>query len=192
MPAVRADPNPVDLRPARGVVTWLVLVYKVPASPSRMRATIWRRLKALGAVYLQHGVAALPRSAAAERALRSLCEEIRAFGGIAQLLHCHAIAGQTEVAATYNRAREHEYRELVCLCQDFAGRVERLIAERCVSYVELKKHDEWLTKLKRVLPGIQARDVLGAPGRDDAVNAVAQCEEILEVWSAFLYQAESL
>jgi dsRNA-specific ribonuclease len=40
---------------------WLLLVYKVPAEPARARAMIWRRLKALGAVYLQDGLAKLKR-----------------------------------------------------------------------------------------------------------------------------------
>ncbi len=30
------------------------------AEPTRLRSTVWRRLKALGAVYLQNSVAALP------------------------------------------------------------------------------------------------------------------------------------
>ena len=39
---------------------WFVLVYKLPSEPSRYRASVWRKLKAAGAVYLQNGVAALP------------------------------------------------------------------------------------------------------------------------------------
>jgi len=78
-------------------VTWLVLVYKVPAALSRLRAGVWRRLTALGAVYLQHRSAALLRSPAAERVLRSLCGEIPVAYGIAQLLHCHASAVMTSV-----------------------------------------------------------------------------------------------
>src|SRR5215203_6083390 len=42
---------------------WFVLVYKLPAEPTRLRASVWRKLKAAGAVYLQNGVAALPEEA---------------------------------------------------------------------------------------------------------------------------------
>ncbi|MCW2942968.1 MAG: ChrB protein, partial [Actinomycetia bacterium] len=41
-------------------VRWLVLVYKVPAEPTRLRAGVWRKIKGLGAIYLQNSVAALP------------------------------------------------------------------------------------------------------------------------------------
>jgi hypothetical protein len=174
----------------RQLVTWLILVYKVPAVPSRLRAVVWRRLTALRAVYLQHGVAALPNSATAERALRTLCREIGVVGGVGQLLYCHALAGQGEVATIYNRARQDEYRDFVGHCQDFAGQVERLIAEGCHSYNELKKHDESLIKLKGVLALIHDRDVLGAAGRDDVTSAIVRCEETLQAWSAFTYHGE--
>jgi hypothetical protein len=34
---------------------WFVLVYKLPPEPTRLRASVWRKLKAAGAVYLQNG-----------------------------------------------------------------------------------------------------------------------------------------
>jgi hypothetical protein len=39
---------------------WLILVYQLPREPSRHRIAAWRKLKALGALYLQDGAAALP------------------------------------------------------------------------------------------------------------------------------------
>ena len=36
---------------------WLLLVYRVPPEPSRLRAAVWRRLKSLGAIYLQNSAA---------------------------------------------------------------------------------------------------------------------------------------
>ena len=51
---------------------WLLLVYRVPPEPSRLRSAVWRRLKSLGAIYLQNSAAALPVSVGAERAMRKL------------------------------------------------------------------------------------------------------------------------
>src|SRR4029079_1171563 len=36
-----------------GELAWLLLTYKVPAEPAKRRIALWRKLKALGAVYLQ-------------------------------------------------------------------------------------------------------------------------------------------
>ncbi len=77
--AARGQPDTISrvqrprARPDRG---WLLLVYRVPSEPSRLRATVWRRIKSLGAIYLQSSAAALPASVAAERALRKLRSEI--------------------------------------------------------------------------------------------------------------------
>jgi len=54
------------------VVCWLMLIYRVPSEPSRLRTAVWRRLKALGAVYVANSVAVLPESPEAGRALRGL------------------------------------------------------------------------------------------------------------------------
>ena len=43
-------------------ITWLLLTYKVPAEPSARRIAIWRKLKGMGAIYLQNGVCVLPKA----------------------------------------------------------------------------------------------------------------------------------
>lgn len=67
--------------------SWLILAYRVPGEPARLRSMVWRRLKAAGAVYLANSVATLPASPAAERVFRRLRSEIAQLGGSAQLLH---------------------------------------------------------------------------------------------------------
>ena len=37
-------------------ISWLLFTYKVPPEPASKRIALWRRLKGLGAVYLQNGV----------------------------------------------------------------------------------------------------------------------------------------
>jgi hypothetical protein len=49
---------------------------RLPSEPTRLRAGVWRRLRNLGAVYLQNSAAAAPRTPQGERALRALRSEI--------------------------------------------------------------------------------------------------------------------
>ncbi len=171
-------------------LSWLVLVYKVPTEPARYRATVWRRLKALGAVYLQDGVAALPASSPAERALRGLQNEVSGFGGLGYLMGCEVIAGQGEVTAAYNRARDEEYVEIMERCRGFEAEIEREVAARHLSYAELEENDEDLAKLKNWLAKVQARDVLGGEEGPRAVEALARCDVALEGFAAAVYEAE--
>jgi DNA-binding transcriptional regulator PaaX len=134
--------------PERDSPTWLLLTYRVPSEPSRLRATVWRRLKALGAIYLQNSVAALPDDPAAERSLRALRVEIGELGGSAQLLRAEALVGGADLDAAYNAARDEEYAEIVARCRDFVAEIEKETACRHFTYGELEENDEDLAKLR--------------------------------------------
>src|ERR1700752_1810408 len=100
-----AGEPPVSARTNPGPAGWLMLVYRIPSDPTRLRATVWRRLKSLGAVYLQNSAAALPASDGAERALRKLPREILDMNGTAVLLSCSALVGGSDVIALFQAAR---------------------------------------------------------------------------------------
>jgi hypothetical protein len=61
----------------------LLLTYKIPPEPSKKRVAIWRRLKGMGAVYLQSGVCLLPKTDEHVRRLKMLENDITGMGGAA-------------------------------------------------------------------------------------------------------------
>ena len=75
-----------DTVAAAGAQAWLLLTYKVPAEPAKRRIALWRKLKALGAVYLQSGVCVLPHVDSHVRRLKLLQNEITTMDGDAVLL----------------------------------------------------------------------------------------------------------
>lgn len=170
---------------------WLQLVYRVPREPSRLRATVWRRLRALGAVYLHNAVAVLPAAPDTERALRLLRNEILAMGGTAQLLVAAALAGESDIVAAYNAARDEEYVEVIARCGDFLTEIDTETAKLHFSYAELEENDEDLTKLRGWLAKITTRDVLGADRRDEAEQALADAEAALEAFANRVYATET-
>jgi hypothetical protein len=117
---------------------WLLLVYHVPADPTRLRSTAWRRIKSFGAIYLQNSVAALPASTANERALRKLRHEITDMSGTATLMSCSVLAGQ-EMRLMFEVARNDEYKEITGKCEDFLRQVQKENDENHLTYAELKK-----------------------------------------------------
>src|SRR5579859_1363941 len=72
--------------PAELSATWLLLIYTVPAQPSRKRATVWREIKKLGAVYLRDGVCVLPDQPGTRMSLRALASRIEQMEGDACLV----------------------------------------------------------------------------------------------------------
>ena len=143
----------VRLRQTGGVsdpISWLILVYRIPSEPTRLRAAVWRRLRAAGAVYLQNSVAALPAGEATQRLLRTLRNEIvQEMGGSAQLLRADALVGEYDIVAAFNAARDDEYDEIVDRCRDFLTEIENETAARHFTYAELEENDEDLAKLRR-------------------------------------------
>jgi DNA-binding transcriptional regulator PaaX len=170
---------------------WLLLVYRVPSEPTRLRAAVWRQLKRLGAIYLQNSAAALPASVSAERALRKLRSEILNMSGTAVLLSCAVLAGEQEIKAAFQAARDEEYAEIVDKCEDFLAQVRKEYVAEHFTYAELEENEVDLVKLKNWLGRVTDRDVFGASGRLATETAIAGCEESLEEYAARVYAEEA-
>lgn len=180
-PAGPVPPNPDH---------WLLLIYRIPSEPSRLRAAVWRRLKSLGAVYVQNSVAALPSGDAAERALRRLRREILEMDGSAVLMSCSALVGGQDVLALFQAARDSEYEEILDKCQDFHAGLEKEYVAEHFTYGELEENEVELVKLTNWYGKVLARDVFGAPTRVAAHEALQECAQALEAYAARVYLEE--
>jgi hypothetical protein len=170
---------------------WLLLVYRVPSEPTRLRAAVWRRLKSLGAIYLQNSAAALPASTDAERALRKLRREILDMSGTAVLLSCSVMEGEQGVMAAFQAARDDEYAEIVDKCEDFLGQVRKEYVADHFTYAELEENEVDLVKLRNWFGRVRERDAFGASGREAAEQGLAACEQVLEDYAARVYAEEA-
>lgn len=169
---------------------WLLLVYRIPSEPTRLRAAVWRRLKLLGAVYLQNSAAALPAGEAAERALRRLRHEIGDMQGSAVLLSCTALVGGQDVAALFQAARNGEYEEILDKCVDFHAGLDKEYTAAHFTFGDLEENEVELVKLRNWCGKVQERDVFGAPKRQAALEALEGCERALEAYAARVYLEE--
>jgi hypothetical protein len=168
-------------------IEWLILIYKVPTEPSRLRVSVWRRLKGLGAIYLQSSAAALPAGASAERALRKLRHEITQMAGSAVLLRSTLLGGGSDVAAMFRAARNDEYDEIIDKCDDFLAGIDKEFHAEHFSFAELEENEVDHTKLVNWLAKVRDRDVLGSAQREGAEDAVLRCSEALERYAQRVY-----
>ena len=170
---------------------WLLLIYRIPPEPTRLRSTVWRRIKSLGAIYLQNSAAALPASPAAERSMRKLRREILDMSGTAVLLSSTVLAGETEVRGAFQAARNDEYAEIVDKCQDFLQQVQKEYDENHFTYAELEENEVDLVKLRNWFAKVVERDVFGADGKAATERALETCEQSLEAYAARVYAEEA-
>ena len=190
---VTSDQDPTETTPAVDSAGpgWLLLIYRVPPEPTRLRSTVWRRIKSLGAIYLQNSVAALPASPANERSLRKLRREIVDMSGTAILLAAGALAGEAEVRGAFVTARNEEYAEIIDKCEDFLRQVQKEYDENHFTYAELEENEEDLVKLKNWFAKIVDRDVFLADRRPATERALETCEQSLEAYAARVYAEEA-
>src|SRR3954463_8556940 len=105
--------------------TWLLLTYKVPPEPAAKRIALWRRLKGIGAIYLQNGVCLLPKTDDHVRRLKMLENDIAEMGGEAVLLETVALdrAQEGKVVSRFKADRDEQYREFLGRCTDFEAEI---------------------------------------------------------------------
>ena len=118
---------------------WLLLTYKVPSEPAKKRIALWRRLKGMGAVYLQGGVCLLPKTGDHVRRLKMLENEIADMGGESVILETVALdlLQEDKVIARFKADRDEEYREFLGKCADFEAEIAKETAANHFTYAEL-------------------------------------------------------
>jgi hypothetical protein len=143
---------------------WVLLVYRLPREPSRHRVAVWRKLRDLGALYLQDGVAALPEDAVTREQLEWLQLRVREAAGEATLWEARpgTVAEEAELVEDFRSSREQAYRIII------AG-AERL---RRKAEMGVKDLSEQLGKLERQFRAERRRDYFRSPLRGEAAAAL--------------------
>jgi ChrB-like protein len=161
---------------------WLLITVSIPGGgSSTLRVYAWRKLRSLGAHYLQQSVCLLPATPAATRATTKLVTRLRAEGAQGEILRIQLMDAKREagVVDAIRNERTDEYRELVESTRQFHEELERERRRGRTTYTELEESDADLARYQKWLAAIRARDYFDAPGGDEAVAAVASCEEAL-------------
>lgn len=172
--------------------TWLLLTYKVPTEPARRRMALWRKLKSLGAVYLQSGVCVLPRTPDNLRQIKILDHEITDMGGEAVLLEAAPFDGAqlARVVSRFAADRDAEYSEFIERCDGFDAEIARETAAGKLTYAELEENDEDLKKLRSWHAKIAVLDFYKAPKGEEARSRLEACEALLEAFARKVFEAQ--
>ena len=169
---------------------WLLLTYKVPPDPPARRVALWRRLKGLGAVYLQNGVCVLPKTEDHVRRLKMLQHEVDKMGGKSVLLQTAALDPQQKdkVVARFKSDRDEQYREFLGRCAAFEAEIAKEFSINKFTYAELEEEDTDLKKLQGWLEKIEKLDFYGASLAHEARARLTDCEAVLERYAQRVFE----
>lgn len=173
-------------------ISWLLFTYKVPSEPAPPRVAVWRKLKAMGAVYLQSGLCLLPRTEEHVRRLKMLENDVATAGGEAVILSTAPLDPQQEakVLARFRTERNEAYVEFLEQCGGMEREIAKERAANKFSFAELEENEADLKKLRGWLAKIQRLDFYGAPLADQAAERLKQCEALLDRYAQEVFSAQ--
>ena len=147
----------------------MLLVYRLPREPSRHRVAVWRKLRDLGALYIQDGVVALPEDAVTREQLEWLQLRVREAGGEATLWEARpvTVAEEAELVGAFRSSREEAYRSII-------SDAEHLRRKAQMGGVDFS---EQLRKIEREFRAERRRDYFRSPLRSEAAAALRAARE---------------
>lgn len=173
---------------------FLLLVYRMPASPTAGRVAVWRHLKKIGAVYMQDSACVIPDTAPLRRELSPILERIDAGDGRYHLFPLRTLPREEEeklVALFIEQAAGH-YREIIENCDvNFAKEIEFEHFRENFSYEEAEEIRMDFEKICTWFDRVQTRDWFGAPNREEALASLRRCEALLEGFEEKVFEVNA-
>src|SRR6201989_1394247 len=158
-----------------------------------LRVQVRRKLRSLGALYLQRSVCLLPATADVARDVRGLAGRVRQGGATARVLPMAFTdpAAEQAVITELNAARDAEYAEVLDRLPDLHRELADEQARGRLTYAEVEESEADLHRFQAWLAKIEARDYFGAAGGEAARGAVATAAAALAAFENAALDAET-
>lgn len=185
---------PGGRNPAAGLQEgWLLVSVSTAGAAAALRVQVWRKLRSLGALYLQQSACLLPARAEVTREVRRLLDRVHRQGGTGRLLHVDLTdpAEQAQVIAEMNAARDEEYAQVLERLPDFLAELDKERARGRATYAEVEECEADLERYRSWLAKIAARDYFAAEGGARARAAVEGAAAELAAFEQAALSAEA-
>ena len=174
-----------------GSARWVVLVVRIPPTPSRHRVAVWRELRRIGAVPLGQGGWVVPDVPVFAAGIARVIELAERGEGEVVVLEA-AGRGETDtarLAELFTAERQDEWVEFLGDCAKFDAEIDKEIGKGKFTMAELEEEEHSLERLRRWHRDLKARDVFGAPAAPDADIQLKHCTERLDEYTLRVFAA---
>ena len=173
---------------------WLLLMTQLPAKPSSLRVSVWRKLREAGSASLQNGVWILPHNPENQMFMERLLAYIKHKGASAQILLAQELNQTThaDLITRFNADRDQEYEAFLEECAGFVALIEKETQASKFSFTELDEIEQYLARLRKWIAKIQERDFFAAPKSKTAVAAMNECRLQLRDFTRQVYIEEEI
>jgi CRISPR/Cas system-associated endoribonuclease Cas2 len=168
---------------------WLMIIYRVPSTPSTSRVTVWKKVKELGAFCMQQSVYVLPNLPSIKEEVNHLKEQIRHLGGESKIIEIASLGEdqEKEVIAGFKSNREEEYSEVIKAGKELLDEIDN----ENPNFASLEENEKHLQRIKELLDNVKKRDYFGSLLQNNAIELMEDCRSKLETFSHEVYNHES-
>jgi hypothetical protein len=172
------------------LLSWRVIIYRLPAEPSRHRVAIWRELRRLGAVPLQQGTWAVPEGEGLNTGFAQVIEATKTAGAQPVVLAVtDQDADDAHLETLFTEQREAEWAEFLRDCAKYETELAGEAAKGKLTLAELDEEEQSLERLRRWYRAIRTKDLFGAPSAPLAEQRLKECTDALDRFAEQVYQA---
>lgn len=156
---------------------WVLLVYKIPSQPTRLRAAIWRKLQRCGAIYLQNAVSLLPATSELAENMQWIADEIAEMGGVAYVFQATSLppGQEARLVEAFRRAASERYGRL----REDLSRMRRGLAGK-PSGEEIEELEEEMKRARVALLRLKARTPFPVYDEEEVERLLRQVQGRLE------------
>lgn len=171
---------------------WLLVSVSTAGGRASLRVYVWRRLRLLGAVYLQKSVAVLPALPLVKKEINRFADRVRREGGTVRVLGFEVTdeAERQRLITEFNNARDIEYAEVLDRAPGLLDEIAMEYKRGRVTYAEVEESEADLERFRSWLRKIVRRDYFGAPKGQEARQAVERCGQVLAAFEDAAFAAE--
>ncbi|MEV6034866.1 Chromate resistance protein ChrB [Nonomuraea sp. NPDC052116] len=172
---------------------WLLVSVSTAGAAPTLRVQVWRKLRSLGALYLQQSVCLLPEREQTLRQVRRLLDRVRQQGGTGRMLRLTLTdaAEERQVIGEFNAARDAEYAEVLERLPAFRDELATERARGRATYAEVEESEADLERFRSWMAKIDARDYFAAPTGAAARAAVEEASADLAAFEQAALAAEA-
>lgn len=162
-----------------------MLNFTLPKEPSRVRVSVWRKLKKCGSISIGQSMWLLPISDENQMIFTEISNEITQNNGTAFVLNGNFLISEKsdDIMAKFNTIRNEEYKEFLGICEDYFQEIEKETTKENFTFAELEENEEEFNKLEIWIKKIAARDFFRASLRQEAEEKLVTCKQLLDEFS---------
>ena len=175
-------------------MNWLLFLPQIPASPSTLRVTIWRRMRAAGAYGLQNGVWILPSTPENRQFTEAQTAYIQQQGATSYSFDVTSLTPSVEatIVSGFRAQRDEEYIEFCERCDALLAELTKETAGEKFTFAELEEAETDMHKLDTWLGKIVARDFVESSQKQTALDKLADCRKAYEAFAMKVYGQQGI